>query len=442
MRLCARTHAINYIVGRSVSIPEYAHGRQVAMKGLKDKLGSEIGAAIALVALSMVALISAVALAVDVGMLVTARTEAQRVADLSALAGAGILAIDPSAEAAARTEAIDFALLNTVQGDLAVVLPGDVVVDLVESTVTVQVMRIQSRGTPVSTFFARVFGVNSVDITAVATAIAEPAGLDSGTDCLLPIMLPDRWAERGSPSNYGYPGIDDSFDPETDPQSQDFDDDGVFDTYYPPGDPLVTGYDATAIGTRIEIHEAGGGGGGMNPSWYYPWTPLNDGSQLEKTQEHGPGGARYRDRFTNCLRISFVPGDLVLTEPGAMVGPTRKGFKALYDQDPEVFWYEHANGGNGCPWRPAHTDVDGNPVVAGCDYISPRIRAMPMFDPREAPANGRKTVPFTNFGSVFVEAPPSGSKQPYTAIWLGLLTNGDASTEPVEGLKKYIHLIK
>jgi len=167
------------------------------MRGIRSKLRDESGAAIALIALSMVALLSAVALAVDVGMLVTARTEAQCVADLSALAGAGLLAINPDDEDAARIEAITFATYNTVQGDIAVVLPGDVSVDLVERTVTVQVTRTQAGGTPVGTFFARVFGEDTVDVTAVATAIAEPAGLDSGTDCLLPIMLPDRWAESG-----------------------------------------------------------------------------------------------------------------------------------------------------------------------------------------------------------------------------------------------------
>ncbi|MDH3428108.1 MAG: Tad domain-containing protein, partial [Gemmatimonadota bacterium] len=105
--------------------------------GLRFKIRDEKGAAIALVALSMVALISAIALAVDVGMLVSARTEAQRVADLSALAGAGILAVDPSADDAARAEAIRFAAMNTVRGQPAVVLPTDVVVDLDSSWVTV-----------------------------------------------------------------------------------------------------------------------------------------------------------------------------------------------------------------------------------------------------------------------------------------------------------------
>lgn len=406
--------------------------------GLRSRFRDERGATIALVALSMVALISAVALAVDVGMMVTARTEAQRVADLSALAGAGILAIDPDAEAAARMEAIHFALLNTVRGDAAVVLPADVSINLDSSTVTVQVIRTQARGTPVGTFFARIFGVDAVNVTAIATAIAEPVGPNSATDCLLPIMLPDRWAESGSPpDSYNFPGVSDSFDPEVpNPKNQDLDDDGVWDTYAPPGEPGVTGYDDSVIGTRIEIHKSGGGGGGMNPSWYFPWTPLDAEDQL---LDGGPGAAQYLDRFTNCMESVYAPGDLVLTEPGAMVGPTNSGFDDLYNQDAEMFWKEDANDGNGCPWRPSADD--GNGGFGACDYSSPRIRPMPMFDPREAPENGRKSVPLTNFGSVFVEAPLPG--QAFTAIWLGLLpSDPDTENDPVEGLPKYIHLIK
>jgi len=409
------------------------------MKGLKSTVQDEKGAVTVLVALSMVALLSAIALAVDVGMLVTARTEAQRVADLSALAGAGILAIDPDAEASARTEAIDFALLNTVQGEFAVVLPADVSIDLDLSTVTVQVLRTETRGSPIGTFFARIFGVNSVDITAVATAIAEPVGPGSGTNCLLPIMLPDRWAESGSPpDSYIFPGVSDSYDPEVpNPKNKDFDDDGVWDTYAPPGEPGFTGYDDSVIGTRIEIHKSGGGGGGMNPSWYFPWTPLDNEHQL---LDGGPGAARYLDRFTNCMVATYAPGDLVLTEPGAMVGPTNSGFDNIYAQDPEMFWNE-SGGTDGCPWRPGHTDADGNAVPAACDYNSPRIRPMPMFDPREAPANGRKPVPLSNFGSVFVEAPQPGND--FTAIWLGLLpSDPEVAEDPVEELPKYIHLIK
>ncbi len=334
-----------------------------------SKLRDEKGAAVALVALSMVAMLSAVALAVDVGMMVTTRTEAQRVSDLSALAGAGILAIDPDAETAARAEAINFASLNTVRGEIAVVLPADVDVNLDSSTVTVRMVRTEMRGTPVGTFFARIFGVNAVDITTTATAIAEPVGPDWGTDCMLPIMLPDRWSESLS-TNGPWPGADDSFDPVGN------DNKGKVD----PSPDLYsseTGYTDMSVGDPIEIHKAGGGGGGINPSWYYPWTPLDEADQLI---DDGPGAATYRNRFTTCLQGTYLIGDSILTEPGAMVGPTNTGFNDIFNTDPVMTW--NASGGDegeGCPWDPTLNDGAGE-----CRYSSPRIRPMPMFDPTEA----------------------------------------------------------
>ncbi len=393
------------------------------MRGIRSKLRDESGAAIVLIALSMVALLSAVALAVDVGMLVTARTEAQRVSDLAALAGAGILAVNPDAEGAARAEAINFAALNTVQGDLAVVLPGDVDVNLDSSTVTVRMIRTQTRGTPVGTFFARVFGVNSVDIAATATAIAEPVGPGSGTNCLLPIMLPDRWSEDGTkPGLHYWPTADDSFDPpgSSIPGSKDTIPDGY--------DHEITGYTDDVIGDYMEIHKVGGGGGGINPSNYYPWTPLDADDQLI---DGGAGAATYLWRFTNCMESTYLPGDSILTEPGAMVGPTNFGFDEIIASDAEMTW----NNTEMCPWRPSK-----NGGAGGCEYTSSRIRPMPMFDPTEAPSNGRKVVHITAFGSVFIHGKKGNA---YGAYWLGLIPAApDLANDPVEGLPKYIHLIR
>lgn len=402
------------------------------------RIRDERGAALALVALSMVALLSAVALAVDVGMMMTARTEAQRVADASALAGAGILAVDPENDNGARAEAIAYGLRNQIRGDAVTVLPGDVDVDLDSSTVAVTVWRRDDRGTGLGTFFARIFGVDEVNISAYARAIAEPVGPGSGTNCLLPIMLPDRWLE--SPGVFA--GVDDEFNPEVpDPGARDYDDDGIWDTYVPPAEGTpenpATGYDESVIGQQIAIHKAGGGSGGMNPSWYFPWTPLDEADQLV---DGGPGAAEYNSRFTNCMQAVYAPGDAVLTEPGAMVGPTNDGFDDVYDQDPEMFWNESPTGptappgGNGCPWRPS---------TSSCDYNSPRVRPMPMFDPREAPDAGRKEVAFTNFGSVFIEQPQPGID--FQARWLGLVPSDPETADDdggdTEGLPKQLKLI-
>jgi hypothetical protein len=396
----------------------------------------------ALIALATIALIAAMAIALDVGRLVTARTEAQRVADAAALAGAGILAVDPENEGSARTEAVQFAARNTVCGTPIDLEPEDVAVDLDASTVEVTVRCTAERGTAIRTFFARAFGVYQVDVTARARAIAEPAGPGSQAGCLLPVMLPDRWLERPGV----FPAATDSFDPEVpDPKPNDLDGDGVWDVYVPssevsPGNPS-TGYDETVVGARVELHKAGGGGGGVNPSWYFPWTPLDAADQLV---DGGGGADNYRSRFTRCLESSYAVGDFVLTEPGAMAGPTRNGFQDVFDADPEVYWNESPTGpsappnGRGCPWRPSAAGGNG-----ACDYTTPRIRTIPMFDPREAPDHGRKQVRIRNFGSVFVEDLLPGEN--YSARWLGVLSSdpddpGDDDDD--EGLQKRLRLIE
>ena len=65
---------------------------------LRAALGNERGSTAVLIALAMTGMLSMAALAVDVGMLFTARSEAQRVADAAALtiAGPGIPDGEPS----------------------------------------------------------------------------------------------------------------------------------------------------------------------------------------------------------------------------------------------------------------------------------------------------------------------------------------------------------
>jgi len=371
----------------------------------------ERGAALALVALSMIALLSAVALAVDGGMILTARTEAQRAADSGAIAGAQVLALAPDDSVGAVQKAIEFAELNDIRRRGVEMQPEDVTVDLGLSRVYVNVRRLDVRGNPVRTFFARIFGVHDVNITASAAAEAAPAGSDTGAECLLPIMLPDRWSEITP--GFQAPTVDDSFDPpgSSNPGSHD-----ITDDYY---DATTTGYGAAVIGTQIEIHKSGGGGGGLNPSWYFPWTPLDAEDQLV---DNGPGAATYQDRFTNCLLSTYLPGDSILTEPGAMVGPTNFGFDDLEALDPDVMWNQDA-GSEGCPVKIS------SPLV--CYYETKRIRPMPMFDPTEAPSSGRKVVHITKFAQIFYEG--AGTGNAFVARWMGYITPDAGSGSADEG---------
>src|SRR5881392_3082159 len=64
------------------------------MKRLQRLLNDESGMSLVFIALGLMALLSASMLAIDVGMLMTARNQAQNAADAGALAGATALAFD------------------------------------------------------------------------------------------------------------------------------------------------------------------------------------------------------------------------------------------------------------------------------------------------------------------------------------------------------------
>lgn len=344
------------------------------MQAIRRRCADERGVALIIAAGSMVALTSAVALAIDVGMLTATRTEAQRVADAAAMAGAGSLIQYPDQSSAARFQAKHTAGLNDIRGRRAQVLDQDVDVNLATREVTVRVLRTADRGNPVGTFFARIFGVNTVDITADATAWASPAG---GINCLLPITIPDRWHEAGGTGNSPT-----SFDPDKG--------DYYVPWMVPDSDPPsynteFTGYTQNDVGEQIVI-KSNGGGGDYNPSWYYPWRPPNQ-----------QGAEDYRVNVASCVdpTIDYGVGQLVLTEPGNMQGPTVQGFSDLIGQDPTAVWNQQL----GCI-----TDATAAlSADAGNCRSSPRVRPVPLFDPTKGPANGASQFEFTNFAGIFVE---------------------------------------
>lgn len=337
-------------------------------------VSNERGALLVMAAASMVAIISMAALAIDVGMLYSARTEAQRVADLSALAGAGSLLQSPNEPNGARAIAIDYASRNLIMHDSAVVQTGDVVIDLNAQTVTVTVHRTRARGAGVSTLFAQVFGVNEVDVVASATAQVWQT---TDINCPLPVAMPDRWNEAGGPGNDAL-----DFNPE------------LGDSYVPwavPGtDPIqtnsnFTGYSSQDVGTQVKI-KSNGAGGDMNPSWYYPWRPPGQA-----------GGSDYRENIRGCTdpTINYQVGQVVDAEPGSMSGPTMQGFKDLIDQDPDARWNNHLN----CVTDATNAYSSDAATCRG----SPRTRTMPMFNPSDQPEPGSKPFEFSNFVGVFVE---------------------------------------
>lgn len=147
------------------------------------------------VAVMLTVLVGFAAITVDVGVMYNTRSDLQRTADAGALAAASRLVDygfgDPVE--LARAEALHFVEENAVLGhDVTVDTVGDVVFgqatynsesntyDFVETEVMPDAVRVEVKHTadsvngPVSLYFARIFGIDSTEISASATAVIVP----------------------------------------------------------------------------------------------------------------------------------------------------------------------------------------------------------------------------------------------------------------------------
>jgi Flp pilus assembly protein TadG len=300
------------------------------------------------IGMGMMAFLSASMLAIDVGMLMTARSQAQNSADAGALAGATALVFDDyddrTATGPAVTNALNASRANNVMRVVVSVNPADVQF-LNDPTgepnrVRVTVRRSAARGNPVATLIAQYFGMPTADIGAIATAEASPA---NAMTCVKPFTIPDRWIERQTPPwdpNDSFDIVDNKGKPLANP-----------DVYIPATSPDYSGYNAERDkGLRVLLKADNNSK--INPSIYYPWAiPGNSGA------------ADYRRDIAGC-NTTVVPFGVDLTpEPGNMVGPTKQGMDDLIARDPSAYW-----------------DEANNRVVSNL-HPSPRVVAIPLFDP-------------------------------------------------------------
>jgi hypothetical protein len=150
------------------------------------------GTALPLLAISMVGLMGFIALSIDIGVMAIARTQAQAAADIAALAGArtldGKTASNNSTAAItlSKTSASNNSILNTAI-TTAQVTPTVGIYRYNTSSLRFESVFNESPGTLEAygvmqvrvttqqpTFFARVLGVNSLNIGATATAVHRP----------------------------------------------------------------------------------------------------------------------------------------------------------------------------------------------------------------------------------------------------------------------------
>jgi hypothetical protein len=340
------------------------------MSRLRHLRDDERGISLLYIGTGFLAFFAATSLAIDVGMLMTARTQTQNAADGGALGGAIALALDSfddrSAGGPAVQSAINTALENRVLGAPVAVEPSDVTFPVAPSgeanRVHVAVFRTAARNNPLSTFIAAVFGNETADIAAGATAEAAPA---NAITCVRPFTIPDRWQENNVPPN-------DTFDR--------YDNKG---NVIPNADVYIqgqNGYDSEDDKGTLLVLRAGTGNN-VAPTFYYSWSMPGGNGEI--------GADWYEANITQCNQAVFKDRDPMTQEPGNMMGPTVHAVSDLIAQDPTAYW-----------------DDDEQRVKSPLGR-SPRIFPIPLYDPdffQSGKMNGRNaTLEMVNWIGFFVE---------------------------------------
>jgi hypothetical protein len=362
-----------------------------------------------MVATGMMAFLSATMLAVDVGMLMVARTESQNAADAGALAGAVALGFNdpndrtPTGPAVRNAIAAATAADNGVMNAQASVLPEDVTFPT-PTQVRVVVQRSGVRGNPISMFMAPIFGINTANVGAVATAEAQPA---NAMTCVKPFTVPDKWIESQTPPwdpTDTFDVVDNKGKPLANP-----------DVYVPLGSAGYTGYNAqTDKGALITLKA--GTGTNIYPSIYFPYSMGGI-----------TGASEYEENIANCNTLIMGFDDLLLAEPGNMVGPTRAGIDRLIARDPSAYW-----------------DGYNNRVVSSMSP-SPRVVAIPLFDPvyyDTGKQNGRNAdFKVVNYLGFFIEE-MQGNDVKGRVTPIGGIYSGTGGPAPVGTFPIAIVLVK
>ncbi|HEY8257122.1 MAG TPA: pilus assembly protein TadG-related protein [Gemmatimonadales bacterium] len=336
------------------------------------------GATLVLVAMAMITVGTVAALAIDLGMLFKARSDAQRAAEAGALAGASAFvdfalgnAVDVDSVAGARAN--QYAESNGIL-NVAVTAAEDSFEVITDS----QKVRVWVRREQVGTWFAKLLGVSSVPIGAKAAAVAVSA---SSGGCTKPIAVPDTWRENGDDTN-----------------GDQLEEDGETWTYTPGPDTYDTGNPDTP---------ASGAGYGSNVR--DDGTYLNDlGRPLTlklpdpaaTTPNLGPrqflpfsisGNPNdYRDELSGCGDAVNLgtPYDLLPPSTQTPVS-TQEVVDSLVNQaDP------------GAHWDPQTKTIQGS--AFGDWRSSPRTIKFGLFDPVQL-VPGQTQVTLNNIGLMFLE---------------------------------------
>lgn len=401
------------------------------MRGAGPVIGNERGAVAVLVAVGVAAMLAFLALAIDLGMLFKAHVDAQRAADAAALAGASAFLESRPGDAVgpARARATEYAVRNTfLNGPID---PGEVSVQVIPDSFKV---RVAVQRDTVGTWFARIFGVRSVPIGALAAAVAQPA---NAARCLKPFAVPDAWRDANGDRNGNR-----EWDPGEVWRYGDSPGDSYLPYSGPHGSPNETGYGsgwrdgftpyAGDYGRQIKIKVTDPNDLQQpEPGIFLPWRLPPDPNQKACTTG-GSGGntagaATYRRNICSCNLNKIVLGADYDLQPGNMVGPTWQGVNELVNEDPNARWDAATN------------TVKGSKYSSWMD--SPRVVRLALFDPSQITKSGKQTIRFNNYALMFIEQ-QAQMKDPITGRFL-YYASGDASGPSTTGsLVKALRLVQ
>jgi len=385
------------------------------------------GATLIMVALSLVILLGISALAIDLVSLYVARSEAQRAADAAALAGAEMfvksgftvgLVTQANVQNLARDAAVAAGNKNLVGSQNPNILSGDVTFDFSKAgdpRITVVVQRTAARDNPMPTFFAKILGKTTADVSAQATAEAynpSSGGPPVGTKCLKPWILPNCDPSHANPllaNPNCAPAVADYFYNAT-----------LCANTSSPGICYPGSVSNGGIIGQTLLLKPGQPSNAPAPSQFYPvdlpsgTTPaLCPGSGAVSCNSVGTGtgggGSLYRDNIACCNTNNIVCGNVAVNwETGNMQGPTAQGTECLIHASGQG-----ANQGQdtintgATPFSMTGGSNNPNPALQGVSGItsSDSLVTLPLYD-GTTPCPGQScgsSVQIVGFLQVFVQ---------------------------------------
>lgn len=408
-------------------------------------LRSERGVTLALMAVTVFLMLGMAAIAIDYGMIKSAKAEAQRAMDAAALAGASAFLInDPlqnkttiavaRAKEYARHHSVHAALVDTLGA--CGVAEVCVTVDLANERVKADFAR-----AGIGLWFAKMFGSAAMGITATATAHAVASGI---TTCLMPVAIADKWHNnlpdpQEDANGNGVPDYKDtngnrqwdfstSKGKQVEPWEQWVYNPSEGDYYYPPTNPSATGYSSSDYGLQMVLMALDPGSTSVSSN-YLAWgkdgTSASDSALAERIRnpecsEHQLNESEQRAANGSKPNLGQAWADRINMAPSA-----------------NWTWDNATNspvcGGVTCP--------------ANWEEISPRVVAIGLYDPAEILNPRDNTIHFLNFAKIFLDKRPcSGApgqcKAEVTGRFLGYVEGGGGTGPSAGPLVKKLVLIK